>query len=403
MKFFRNIVFWLHLVGGCVAGVVILTMSVTGALLAFERQITAWADTPAVLQSQSGSLPETKLEPILAALESSGRGIPSELVLHNSATTPVEARYGRQTTLFLNPWTAEIIGQPNEDVHGFFQSVERIHRSLGLGMQNAMGRGIADAANLIFLVMLISGMYLWLPKIFTFAAVKSRVLFRSGLQGRTREWNWHHVVGIWTVIPLFFIVLTGVIMSYTWASNLLFTMTGSPVPTGGFQGERGPRGNGGTRGAQRGTGSTDFHANSNRSIDELVQTAKQETPAWKSISVTVPRPQDPVLNLSIDKSVGGQPEQAFRMVINRQSGNVEAVKRFSDNNTGRKLRAWSRFLHTGEELGVFGQIIGAIACLGAILLVWTGISMAMRRALSRFELAHEEPQDSKSDSEMIAS
>jgi uncharacterized iron-regulated membrane protein len=110
-----------------------------------------------------------------------------------------------------------------------------------------------------------------------------------------------------------------------------------------------------------------------------------------------------VLNLSIDKSVGGQPEQAFQMVINRQSGNVEAVKRFSDNNTGRKLRAWSRFLHTGEELGVFGQIIGAIACLGAILLVWTGISMALRRVLARFELSREESQASKSDSEMIAS
>jgi len=401
MKIFRNIVFWLHLVGGCVAGVVILTMSVTGVLLAFERQITTWAEAPAVLQSQSGSVPEAKLEPILAALESSGRGVPSELVLHNSAKAPVEARFGRQTTLFLNPWTAEIIGQPNEDLRSFFGGVERIHRSLGLGMQNAMGRGITDAANLIFLLMLMSGMYLWLPKVYTLAAVKSRILFRSGLQGRTREWNWHHVIGIWTGIPLFFIVLTGVIMSYPWASNLLYIMTGSPVPTSGFQGERGPRGNGGNRGAQHGSAPSDFHASNYRSIDELIQTAKQQTPAWKSISVTVPQPQDRMLNVSIDKSVGGQPEQAFQMVINRQSGNVEAVKRFSDNNTGRKLRAWSRFLHTGEELGLFGQIIGAIACLGAILLVWTGISMALRRAMARFELSREESQTSKSVSELI--
>lgn len=403
MRNFRNIVFWLHLAGGCVAGVVILTMAVTGALLSFEHQITRWVEAPAVLESHPGTVADAKLEPILEALKNSGRGLPSELVLHNSTKAPVEARFGRQAVLFLNPWTSEVIGQPSESARSFFASVERIHRSLGLGMQNAMGRGIVGAANLVFLLMVVSGMYLWLPKIFSFAALKIRLLFRTGTQGRTREWNWHHVVGIWTSIPLFFIVLTGVIMSYPWASNLLFTMTGSPLPASGFQGERGPRGNGGNRGAQRGPSASDFQANDFRSIDELVLVAEQQTPAWKSISVTVPQPQDKVLNLSVDKSVGGQPEQAFQMVINRQNGNVEAVKRFSDNSTGRKLRAWSRFLHTGEELGLFGQIVGAIACLGAMLLVWTGISMALRRALARFELAHEELQASGSKSEVTMS
>jgi uncharacterized iron-regulated membrane protein len=402
MRTFRNIVFWLHLMGGCVAGVVILTMSVTGALLAFERQITASVDAPVVLQSQPGAVSEAKLEPILTTLESSGRGVPSELLLHNSAKAPVEARFGRQATLFLNPWTAEIIGQPNENLRGFFGSVERIHRSLGLGMQNAMGRGIVGAANLVFLFMVVSGMYLWLPKVLSFAALRIRLLFRSGIKGRTREWNWHHVIGVWTSIPLFFIVLTGVIMSYPWASNLLFTMTGSPVPTSGFQGERGPRGNGGNRGSQRGPGANDLHANNYRSIDELVQIAKQQAPAWKSISVTVPQPQDRMLSLSIDKSVGGQPEQAFQVVMNRQSGNVEAIKQFSDNSAGRKLRAWSRFLHTGEELGLLGQIIGAIACLGAIMLVWTGISMALRRALARFEFDHEESKVGTPDTEAVS-
>src|ERR1700739_301267 len=77
-----------------------------------------------------------------------------------------------------------------------------------------------------------------------------------------------------------------------------------------------------------------------------------------------------------------QPEQASQLVINRQSGHVEAIKRFSDNNAGRKLRAWARFLHTGEEFGVAGELIAAIACLGAVMLVWTGLSMALRRLLA---------------------
>ena len=40
----RRLVFWLHLVVGVIAGLVILVLAVTGALLAFEPQILAAAD-----------------------------------------------------------------------------------------------------------------------------------------------------------------------------------------------------------------------------------------------------------------------------------------------------------------------------------------------------------------------
>ena len=41
---FRKVLFWLHLLAGLVAGVVILIMSVTGAAVAFEKEIIAWAE-----------------------------------------------------------------------------------------------------------------------------------------------------------------------------------------------------------------------------------------------------------------------------------------------------------------------------------------------------------------------
>ena len=40
----RSVLFWLHLPCGVLAGAVILIMSVTGVLLTYQRQITAWAD-----------------------------------------------------------------------------------------------------------------------------------------------------------------------------------------------------------------------------------------------------------------------------------------------------------------------------------------------------------------------
>jgi uncharacterized iron-regulated membrane protein len=186
MKAVRKVVFWVHLMLGCLAGLVILTMSVTGILLAFERQINAKADAPAVMQSQTSAAGQAPVDTLLAKLKSSGQGVPSQLVVHSSAKAPVEARYGREKTLLLNPWTAEVIGQPSESTRAFFGALECVHRSVGLGMRSAAGRGIAGAANLAFLFMLISGIYLWLPKVWSAASIKSTLLFRPGLEGRAR-------------------------------------------------------------------------------------------------------------------------------------------------------------------------------------------------------------------------
>jgi uncharacterized iron-regulated membrane protein len=374
MKAVRKLLFWLHLSVGCVAGVVILTMSLTGAMLAFERQIKTHTDAPASLQAPSDNSQRLLLDEILAKLKDNRQGVPTQLVLRNRAGAPIEARFGRSKVLFLNPRTAEIVGQPSETTEHFFSTVEGIHRSLGLGMQSSFGRGITGAANLGFLFLLMSGAYLWLPRIFNASNIKSRLLFRRRLSGRAREWNWHNTIGAWTVIPLFFLVLTGVIMSYPWASNLLFRMTGSQPPSRGFRGEaRGHR-------APSHDGSLPSTVQF-RSLEEIGLIAKQQTSAWNSITLDVPDPEDRTMAVSIDTSPGGQPDKASQLVIQRQSGRIESVKRFSDNNLGSKLRVWARFTHTGEEFGIFGEAIAALACCGAIMLVYTGLAMALRRAI----------------------
>src|SRR5436190_1171040 len=52
----RKSIFWLHLVAGSIAGLVILVMSVTGVVLAFERQIMAMVDGYRI--EQTGWRPE---------------------------------------------------------------------------------------------------------------------------------------------------------------------------------------------------------------------------------------------------------------------------------------------------------------------------------------------------------
>jgi hypothetical protein len=67
---FRKLVFWIHLAVGCLAGAIILIMSVTGVLLMYQRQVTNWFDRDlraASPRAGSGRLP---METVLAGIYS---------------------------------------------------------------------------------------------------------------------------------------------------------------------------------------------------------------------------------------------------------------------------------------------------------------------------------------------
>ena len=67
-------------------------------------------------------------------------------------------------------------------------------------------RRITGAANLIFLFIVISGFYLWLPRVWTWIQFKNVLWFRIGLAPKARDFNWHNVIGVWTAVPLAIVV-----------------------------------------------------------------------------------------------------------------------------------------------------------------------------------------------------
>lgn len=82
---------------------------------------------------------------------------------------------------------------------------------------------------------------------------------------------------------------------------------------------------------------------------------------------------------AIDKGDGGQPQHRATLTLERATASVVAFESFSDQSLGRRLRSISRFAHTGEVLGVPGQTIAGVVTGGAVVLVWTGIALTLRR------------------------
>jgi len=371
MRGVRKVFFWVHLVAGLLAGIVIAIMAATGMILAFERPITALVNRPVTLE-QTGTDERLPIQTVLARVGAGKRNIPTDVVVHRIPAAMLEVRFGREVTLYANPWTGEVVGEPSEALKHFFHEVEELHRAIGFGMRNAFGRGISGAADLVFLLLLISGLYLWLPKLWSSAVFRSRWWFKSGLTGKAREWNWHHVFGLWFAAPLLLITITGAILAYPWATKLLFTLTGSQPSS--MEQHRHDFGRPGEHGEP---------PTIDPKLDQWIMMGIAQVPDWKQVMVPVADNHQPTLMVMADTSLGDRPEAVTRIFIDRRQQKVIRVERFADNSLGQKLRVWARFVHTGEEFGLIGELVAAFSALAALLLVYSGFAMAWRRFFQR--------------------
>ena len=367
----RRLLFWLHLGAGLTAGVVIALMSLTGALLTYEKQVTAWADGYKVEPPPPGRpvSVEALLRGAQAAHPSSS---PSSVTVHVDPSRPAAVSLGRDGTLFMNPFTAEPFGQGNVKVRDFFRSVTAWHRWLALeGSDRSAGRAITGASNLLFLLLVMSGLFLWWPRSWTPASLKAIVLFRSGVSGKARDFNWHNVIGFWSCVPLFFVVATAVVISYPWASDLLYVVTGSEPP---------PRPSVRTAPLPGPTPREAPKALDTTGLDAAWAVASAHAPGWRTLSLRVPESPKGDLVFSIDTSTGAiRPDLRSQLVVARGPARVIRHETYAAQIPGRRLRTWARFTHTGEAFGLAGQSIAGVVSAGSLLLVWTGFALSWRR------------------------
>lgn len=372
MKQFRKILFWCHLVTGTLAGIVILIMSVTGVLLAYERQIHDWADTSAfAIAPPAEGAQRLSLEALLVKARDAQAESPGRITVPKASNAPVAVDFEKSPTLYLDPYTGAVLGHGSERVEAFFEFVESWHRWLGAsGPNRTVGRAITGACNLGFLFLVASGIYLWWPRTWSAKMFRNVMWFRRGLSGKARDFNWHNVIGFWVFLPLFLVVLSGVVISYPWAGNLVYRLVGEDPPA--------PRGPGGPR-PQSAEADAEAVQAPLDGFDWLWARAEQQTTDWQTISVQIPSDADAPVTFSIDSGSGGQPQTRAQLTLDRATGDVVRWEPFSSYSLGRQLRIFFRFAHTGEVAGLPGQTIAGIVSAGAAVLVWTGLALAWRR------------------------
>jgi uncharacterized iron-regulated membrane protein len=376
----RKVLFWLHLSAGVLAGVVILIMSVTGVLLMYERQMTAWADGY-VLSPPPGAA-RLSVESLIGKIRSERKALPSSVTLRADPSAPAALAFGREGTLFVDPYSGAILGEGSKRARDFFHSVTDWHRWLNAhGESRTVGKAVTGASNLLFLFIVLSGLYLWWPKNWEWRFVRKVTLFQGGLSAKARDFNWHNVIGFWSALPLAFVVGSIVPISYPWARDLVYHLTGSePPPQSGPPGAASPTARIAPPAPSPGRPSGPPPDFSLEGLDRIWTRAEEQVPGWQSLSVRLPTTGDAPWTFSIDTSAGARrPDTRTQVSLDLRTGEVVKVEPYESQSRGRKALGWMRFIHTGEAFGFVGQTVAGLVSAGGAVLVYTGLALALRR------------------------
>lgn len=364
---FRRILFWFHLVLGLGAGLLILLMALTGFILAFEHQVVDLSQRNLAEVASTGQ-PRLSLDELREKATDAASGRITGLTLKNEPEAAVAFMQGREKTIWVNPYTGEVFGASPTGAEKFFHFVEELHRWLALSGKNRdVGKNVLGVATCIFGLLIVSGLYLWFPKVWTKENFRSVTVLNLEAKGKTRDWNWHNVIGFWTLPLLLILVVTGLMIKYTWASNLIYQLTGSPVPPA----QRQRAGGGGERGEGRDVAMA--------SLDGFFDAAQKQAPHWRMMSFRFPMRENAHLSITLEEADSWHPHPRSTLTFNSNTAEVTKWEPYDQQPLAQQIRGWVRPLHVGEVGGILGQLLAAVASLGAVLLVWTGFALSWRR------------------------
>ncbi len=408
MKRFRQIIFWMHLIAGVIAGISIGIMCFTGAAIGFEKQLVDWAERDVRHVTVPADTTRLPLRTLLEnAREVNPDARPSGITISAAPEDAVVLSLGRDNALYANPYTGEIRAPASTKMHDFMHVMEDWHRVLARSGDNRpIGKAINGACNLAFFILAVSGLYLWWPRSWSWRGFKAIALLNFSYAGKARDFNWHNAIGLWTAPILIVLTLTAVPISYRWGANLIYTIAGETPPAP----QQGPGGAPAAPAFDIKRPSPDARP---LSQDALFALAQKQFPNWEQISLrtggnqrsgsapggaqTTRDPARPANRDGGNAATAGQnrgpqpitlivkvpgtwPRTATTtLTLNPFTGEALKTEGFADLTTARQIRSWTRYLHTGEALGFGGQLLATLACLGGCVLVYTGFALAWRR------------------------
>lgn len=368
-KTFRKIHLWLAVP----FGLIITIICFTGALLVFEDQVTQLTNRHLYYVESPGSQPlpvGTLVEKVESQLTKGATITGVTIYPQPDRSYQVNLSAPKGAAVYIDPYTGEVLGQSQRTP--FFRTVFMLHRWL-LDSQPAdggifWGKRITGISTLLFVIILLSGIVIWWPR--------SRKGLKNGIQialrkGKTCFWHDLHAAGgIYVLLLVLVMALTGLTWSFDWYKNAFYTLFGvettapakGPAPK-----EKSPQGPQPGTTAEAATPATPF-ACWQQVYDQLAA----ENPDRLKIEITDG-------TASVSNIRYGNIRGTDRYTFDPQSGQITGASLYKDTGNSGKIRGWIYSVHTGAWGGNLTRIIWFLAALLGATLPLTGYYLWIKR------------------------
>lgn len=342
----RRSVLKLHFFLALAAGAIIVSLGVTGSIMAFEPEIDHLQHR-AIMDVLPGGTPHAVAD-VAASVTAAFPDSPATSVTLGETPSRAYVVATKRGRIYVNPYTLGITGVRSNDP-GWLDNVHQIH----LRLLMPWGKSVVKWAGVIMLFLVLSGLYLWWP-----------VKRASVTTGKTpyRTWyDWHNAIGIFSFVFLLLLSATGVFIGFEQSAvPLVYRLTGSAP---------------GRPVSPKIAAQPDVPQ---ITLDAAVEIARQAIPSATPFMATIVSPSDAYVIRSRfpeDLTPGGR----SRVVINSYSGAVMFVENSRTAPAGRRVQTMNRAIHTGDIFGLPSKIVMSLASIMAPIQLLTGIMLWWRR------------------------
>ncbi|WP_316819806.1 PepSY-associated TM helix domain-containing protein [Pedobacter gandavensis] len=224
---FKKIAALVHLWAGLLIGSLIVVISITGCINVFNTELFDFfhRDLVSVKAEQTTPLSLSALSEIAAKALPEGNKITGieisaadksyVFIAQQADKKPTGISYFDQVKyyrkVYVNPYNGVVLGQINAK-YEFFNVVLYLHRYLLL--KKEIGGQLTGIATLLFLLLLLTGLIIWLPKKIRNLRKKLKINF----SGKFKKLNHqlHTVFGIYVLPFALVIVFTGLTWAFQW-------------------------------------------------------------------------------------------------------------------------------------------------------------------------------------------
>ena len=381
-KSIRSIFDQIHLYAGLISGLVVIAVCLSGTIYVYNTEIREFMDSELYFVEEAGN--RLSADELKITLEESTDSNVVALMWNEDSERSVqftlkkEGEEGRGSTYYVNPYTAEILGNTSDktatgEFMGYMFSfhrwllLDRIETPILESMDNRdLGRFINGVTTLLFLLGVITGIVIWVPN-----------KVKSWKQGLKIKWsgNWkrvnhdlHNTLAFYSLIFLFIMGATGPFWSYEWYREgwqKTWDTYQEPAPKGETAGK--PKSEPIAKIIE-----TTENTPEKLSLEDIFAKTNEELSYEGNIRVSLPSKATDPISVSKYRTGFFARSGSDQLTLSSTDLSVVEANLFSDLPWRQQVGRSVKSLHVGDIFGQFSKFLWFVACLIATSLPITG-------------------------------